>query len=165
MNWYCSDTVLENTSLESFEVMVFDMKRMFEKTEQIKEWGIIEENDKRLVAWSTMSFGMLMSSRFGCYQCDRMRQPDGSMVITTRTVQHPEAPAHLKNHVSINCLKYSKYWKEGTDLHIVEHSMTDLGGYIPSSLMNMVMGSLMAKGYPMIVNQLKEIQTELDAKK
>ena len=66
-------------------------------------------------------------------------------MYTTRSIEHPECPAN-DDAVRVHVFKASLVRNEGGNLRLVEYQNMDIGGYIPASVMNMGMGSMLSRG-------------------
>lgn len=72
-----------------------------------------------------------------------MYLPNGGMFISLQTIEHPEDPKYkdvirMTHFLQGECV-YDK--DDPSILHYIETSYVDLKGYVPTSLLNMVIGS------------------------
>ena len=72
-----------------------------------------------------------------------MYLPNGGMFISLQTIEHPEDPKYkdvirMTHFLQEECV-YDK--DDPSILHYRETSYVDLKGYVPTSLLNMVIGS------------------------
>lgn len=78
-------------------------------------------------------------------------------MYTTRSIEHPECPVS-DDAVRVQVFKASLVKNEAGNLRLVEFQNMDVGGYIPASLMNMVMGSMLSRGLERFKAEMLEKQ-------
>lgn len=93
MNWIRTEMTIKNTKMEAIERQLFNFEKQLKSNDQIIKYGVIENTAERMIAWTLSNLGLFMSYRMGIYDISKQKQPDGSLLLITKTIDHPDVPA------------------------------------------------------------------------
>ena len=124
---------------------------------------MLESTPNKVVVYTRSKMPMFLSDRELIFQIDKYPQQDGTLLYTTRSIEHPECPA-TGDAVRIQVFKASLVSNEGSNLRLIEYQHMDVGGYVPASLMNMVMGSMLSRGLERFKMEMQEKQAIINRK-
>ena len=142
VDWIHSDAFYEGITMETFMTLNKDVERMFKGHNQHREMRTLkyDEDGTPCEMYGRNSMGMFMTDRDNLAKRTVKKNPDGSTLIMMRSFTHPDYPE------KDDCIRIRFYLNQlakevDGGLHIKTHQNIDPRGYIPSSLMNLVLGT------------------------
>jgi len=88
---------------------------------------------------------------------EKIPQADGSILYVASSAEHPDYPITDK-YIRMDMFKTSMMTPTDNGLSIVEFSTSNMGGWFPMRLLNMLIGSMMKKGITDMVTNVKKYQ-------
>ena len=129
----------------------------------MKEYKLIERTGDDNCLDAKVYYKMklpMMSDRDLVIQVHQEKKDDGSYWGYASSIEHPDYPT-IKNVVRMYSLTYFKVSEESDGiLNYTEISNFDLKGYLPASLMNMIMSSEVEKEFRALYNHLVKVSKE-----
>lgn len=105
--------------------------------------------------YERLALGLLFSEREMVIKFERVEHGNGWMTFNVCSVDHPDYPEG-DHAVRMKVFKRSNIKQVGDDLHFSELTNMSMGGYIPASLFNMMIGSLAKKGMDELMKKLEK---------
>ena len=163
LQWTCSKMVFKNIKLAAMDEMMLNIEKMQrEDNPNLKEFTVIDRHPDGLIktGYSRSGLGMFMSDRDNLFSFKMREMPDGSKVYNTSSIEDPRYP-EVDGVVRMMIFKHSVVVQKGDDLEFTDLANFNIGGYVPASLLNMVMGSMMKKGIATFSSKLRKINDAL----
>ena len=101
------------------------------------------------ILYERIGLGMLFSERELVLHFKR-EMVDGGIVFHVQSIDHPDYP-ETDEKVRMKIFKRSKIISEGANTRYHELVNTSMGGYVPASLLNMLIGSMYQKGLDKLI--------------
>ena len=153
------EMVIKGLKREAFmEYLQHFEKQMDDKEmKHIRELTVVERTSDGMpsIIYSKSKMPM-MTMRENLISMEKMDIDDGRVLFLIRSVEHPKYPI-TKEAIRMQFYKASCSKQVGDDLHVLEFSNFNMGGYFPTKLLNMVMANMMAKGIGNFVRKVKEV--------
>ena len=97
----------------------------------MKEYKVLENKDNgRLKVIKTRSYIPLMTDRVNIVVATMKKLPNGQTLIIQRSTDHPDFE-ETPDMVRMDVFKATLLTQDKSDLHIIEFSQVNMGGYFP----------------------------------
>lgn len=138
-NMIRSEIIMRNATIEAFEQLIANFENESHSDTNIKEYKVLENKDNgRLKVIKTRSYIPMMMDRVNIVLATMKKMPNGQTLIIQRTMDHPDFDS-TEDMVRMDVFKATLLTQDKHDLHIIEFSQVNMGGYFPARLLNMVM--------------------------
>ena len=124
------------------------MEEIYKGKEGMSDLTITAKTDDGYPAeiYAVMKMPMFISNRDIHIKFSKTDLGNGRFLFSSTSINKPDWPSP-KGTLRMSIAAYSFVENVGNDLHLVEFANADMKGYIPASLLNMVIGSVTAKEY------------------
>ena len=163
LQWTFNKCTFKNIKIAAMHDMMTNIeKHQRDDNPNVKEFITIDRHPDGLIktGYSRASLGMFMSDRDNLFSLTAREMPDGSKVYNTSSIEDPRYP-EVDGVVRMMIFKHSVVTQVGDDLQFIDLANFNIGGYVPASLLNMVMGSMMKAGIAKFAEKLKKINDAL----
>ena len=119
-----------------------------------------EATGQPTVCYFNFPMPMFMTDRDGLFRMTRISVADNKAIYWTKSLEHPDYPVR-SDRIRMNMTAYSVIEEVDGGLAMVEYSNADMKGYIPASLINMTLGSIMQQEYTDMAVMLNELKATM----
>ena len=157
VNWTRSDLTFVDCKIEAWRALLQDIEGMAKENPKLVEFNILEKHPSGLpkLIYERIAMGMMFSERELVIKFEEVTSTDGSMTFTVSSIDHPDYPEDGKR-VRMKIFKRSRIRPDGPNMKLEEVLNMNMGGYVPSSILNMMIGSLYGAGLDKMVPKIKE---------
>ena len=125
---------------------------------QIRDFKEIENREGYMLFYYAMNMGV-MSDRDVVCEVKVQKEANGDFTSIAQSIKHPDYP-EVKGRIRMDFLKASRCRDTDGKLEILEFSNMDMKGYFPMKMMNMFMGSAIAKSIPELHKAMTKYKVE-----
>ena len=138
------EVTYKDITFDKYMKYINDWEGLFSKDPQYKKIKVIEKNaeGQPTLVYLRLGLGMLMTDRDLVCSATHKKATDGKHMIVLHTTDHPDYPE------TDDTIRIQSYYAatleptaDGKGVKLFELQVSDAMGYIPPSLLNMVMGS------------------------
>lgn len=142
-----SELVFKNVNLKQMEGFFDNLEETMRKAPNVKEFHVFEKSEAGMIFYSYSKMPALMSDRDMLIEVKRNKKTETSRLTVLRSIERDDLPiVKKKGVIRMDFYKASLIEQIGEDIKITEYQTMDLKGYFPARLMNMMIGSQLAKG-------------------
>ena len=118
---------------------------------------MLEKHDdgRPKVIYSRRDLGMLFSERESLMKLDRVTHDDGSHTNYMYSVDHPDYPEG-DHAIRTKMFQRQTIKQIGNDIQFTSIANFSMGGYVPASLMNMMIGTMFSKGMDRMMEKVEK---------
>ena len=159
INWTRTHCRMKKCSAAAFDKMMMDIEnQQKEDNPNMIKFEVYERHPNNLLkkAYVSSKMPMFMSNRDHCFEFKVIEEAERKIYVTV-SIDDDKYPV-TDDFVRMKIFKYSTIREDGEDLLFEDIANFNMGGYVPSSLMNMMLGSLMAKGMSKFKDKLDKMQ-------
>ena len=144
-----------------YEEAIKDNKDMKDK---LVKFDVLERNEETTVFHFIMKLGLLADNRESITSLTQKKINDNKYLWITQSLDRPDIPVP-KDTYRIEIHKSTMIEQVGNDLVITNFDCADMKGYIPKSLLNMLIGAMAMKGMRNLQGKFDEIEADLKSGK
>ena len=122
--------------------------------DRLKKFEVLERNDDFTVYLSIMNLGMLVTDRESIISLTKKKINDNKYLWITQSLDRPDIEIP-KDTYRIEVHKSTMIEQVGDDLVMTNFDCADMKGYIPKSLLNMLIGAMVMKGMKNLKDQFE----------
>ena len=131
-----------------------------EMKDKIIKLEMLERNGDTTVYHTIIKLGLLASNRESIVSLTQRKINDNKYLWVTQSLDRPDIPLS-KDTYRMEIHKSTMIEQVGNDLVFTNFDCADMKGYIPKSLLNMVIGAMASKGFRNVQKNLGEIEADL----
>lgn len=145
-------------NIATMEAYIKNFAEVIKTNPQIRDFKEIETRENYILFYYAMNMGV-MSDRDVVCELKMQKEANGDYTSIAQSIKHPDHP-EVKGRIRMDFLKASRCRDIDGKLEILEFSNMDMKGYFPMKMMNMFMGSAIAKSIPELHKAMNKYKVE-----
>ena len=136
--------------------MLWNLEDQYKNDPNFEELQVFEKTETDFILYSRRKpIGPITTARDSLLKMTKVKRDDGKVLIITSSVKRDDLMPEKEGIIRMDHYKASLFEQKGDDLHLVDFTSTDMKGYYPPRLMNMIMAGMVPKGIKGLYAKMK----------
>lgn len=161
VDWSRSEGYYKDINLACYDYLMKNVEEVYAKKEGMTDLKVTDKDADGLACelYAVINMPMFMSNRDLHVKFLKSEPKPSLYLYTSSTINKPDYPSP-SGTLRMGIFAYSFVEMTDKGLHMIEYANADMKGYIPSSLLNMVLGSVTSKEYIDLAPTLESIKNK-----